>query len=211
MNTISESIPIELVREIIRKRNELSDETFQIHINQKGEQYISLNRSSKYVKSVTKSLETMADCLRHHSQLTYLLKYAQEWDDSSGGYGSSSDEGGGVWGELGPPLEKVRAWMEMAETYNTGMIGGAHYPLGMGSSDRDIIERVLDREITYLAKRLSVLCKESENMVIEAAIKMVDLDLEQYLRSLYSDVVWESLLGRSRRMRLELEYENKTV
>ena len=80
MNTISESIPIELVREIIRKRNELSDETFQIHINQKGEQYISLNRSSKYVKSVTKSLETMADCLRHHSQLTYLLKYAPEWD-----------------------------------------------------------------------------------------------------------------------------------
>lgn len=194
MNTISESIPIELVREIIRKRNELSDETFQIHINQKGEQYISLNRSSKYVESVTKSLEMMADCMRHHSQLAYLLKYAPEWDDSSG-----------VGGDQVPPPEDFNAWIEMAETYNTGMIGGLHYPLAMESSDRYIIEHILDSEITHLAKRLSGISKESENMVIDAARKMVDLDLEQYLRSLYSDIVWESLLGRSRSMRLELD------
>ena len=191
---IATKIPIELISKIVGHVNELDHETtFQMQIDPLGYKYVTLNKSSSFVKSITQSLETIADCFLHIE----LRNNITEWLRDQRGRPSPHSYFYTYTYE-----ESEECWEPKMDKYCQGIIGNKTCILDLDENDYENIMLLLNAEIDDLATKLSGLSAEKEQLVIDCALEAVNPELKPYINRL-DPTFWIYITEQTNLKRLE--------
>jgi hypothetical protein len=171
-------LPMELVSKIVSQTNALSNATFQMQMDYDGKLKYKLNATSPFVGSITKLLETIAECICKQTLLIYLHSI--------------------VPFEENYPVEKFNQVLKM---YTEATIGG-HTPIELKSfatyferdeqlfwdtSDelfQDDVAHIMGWQqtaMTEIINKLSGLSPTTINDVLQYAADAVDPKMKQFV------------------------------
>jgi len=195
---IATKLPIEIVSKIVGRVNELDHATtFQMQIDALGYNHITLNESSLFVKSVTQSLETIADCCRHKELLNGITEWINEPVERHPdpfliplGFGGGDDE-------------NERYWQRKSAQYRRGIIGNKTCSLQLDENDIEYINQLFYAEIDELATKLAGLSAENENLIIDCAWEAANPYLKPYIDDLHPMLVWMVITEQANIKRIE--------
>ncbi len=193
---IATKLPIEIVSKIVGQVNELDHATtFQMKIDTLGHNHITLNESSLFVKSVTQSLETIADCCRHMK----LLSDITEWlDEPVERHPDPFLIPLGLGGD-----DNDRYWQQISDEYCQGIIGNKTCTLQLDENDIENINQIFYAEIDELATKLAGLPAYKENLIIDCAWAAANPELKPYVDKLQPTIVWMVITEQAYIKRME--------
>ena len=189
-------LPIEIVSKIVGRVNELDHATtFQVQIDTLGNNHITLNESSLFVRSVTQSLETIADCCRHKE----LLNDITEWlDEPVERHPDPFLIPLGLGGD-----DNDRYWQQISDEYCQGIIGNKTCSLQLEENDIENINDIFYEEIDELATKLAGLSADKERLIIDCAWEAANPELKPYVDKLEPMLVWMVITERANSKRIE--------
>ena len=189
-------LPIEIVSKIVGRVNELDHATtFQVQIDMLGNNHITLNESSLFVRSVTQSLETIADCCRHKE----LLNDITEWlDEPVERHPDPFLIPLGLGGD-----DNDRYWQQKSDEYCQGIIGNKTCSLQLDENDIENINDIFYEEIDELATKLARLSADKERLIIDRAWEAANPELKPYVDKLEPMLVWMVITEHANSKRIE--------